>query len=93
MSLDDFVKYFYISTICYHNIKQTPIYCSDQVFSYKWGACFVDMPHTEFNTFVQLFQMNDRFMEANEVNILDDYEYAEMQLIVTKAIKLPPHTG
>ena len=93
LSLDDFVQYFYISTICYHSIKHNAIYCSDQVFSYKWGACYVDMPHTEFNTLVQLFQMNDRFMDANEVNIVDDYEYAEMQLIVTKAIKLPPHTG
>jgi hypothetical protein len=34
--------------------------------------------------------MNDRFMEEGGS---EDYEYAQMQLIVTKVIKVPPKTG
>jgi hypothetical protein len=93
ISLKDFCKYFYICTICYHDFSHERFFCSDQVFSFKWGACYVDIPHTEMNTFVQLFQLNDRFMEVNELNMVDDYEYAEMTLIVTKVIKMPPKTG
>lgn len=50
------------------------------------------MPTTERDCFFSIFQMNDRFME--ELKGGDEmYEYAEMQLIVTKVIKVPPNTG
>ena len=36
--------------------------------------------------------MNDRFMiDSGEMD--EEYEYAEMTLIVTKVIKIPPETG
>ena len=36
--------------------------------------------------------MNDRFMDET-FGGSDDYKYAEMQLIVTKVVKVPPKTG
>jgi hypothetical protein len=45
------------------------------------------MKKTERNCFVSLFQMNDRFGELYSGQ--DNYEYAEMQLIATKVIKIP----
>jgi hypothetical protein len=54
----------------------------------------VDIPKTESNCFVSLYQVNDRFMfEGIEDDEADDYEYAEAQLIVTKVIKIPPQSG
>lgn len=38
-----------------------------------------------------MYQINDRFITADRGD--EDYEYAEMQLIVCKAIKIPPKTG
>ena len=77
MSLADYVKYFYITTVCYHDAKHTASFCEDQTFSYKWGCCSVDIPHTEIDCFVSLYQMNDRFMDEKSC-ITNDYEYAEM---------------
>ena len=36
--------------------------------------------------------MNDRFMDDFATHS-EEYEYAEMQLILTKVIKVPPKTG
>ena len=36
--------------------------------------------------------MNDRFMD-DTMGGKEDYQYAEMQLIVTKVVKVPPKTG
>ena len=77
MSLSDFVKNMYITTICYHDVRHFNSFCQDQIFSYKWGACFVELPHTETDCFASLFQMNDRFMDER-VCLDKDYEYAEM---------------
>ena len=50
------------------------------------------MPETETDCFLNLFQLNDRFM--SDLGVGDEnYEYAEMQLICTKIIKVPPKTG
>ena len=51
----------------------------------------VDIPNTYTGTFVSLYQLNDRFIDDQGGN--EFYEYAEMQLIVTKVIRMPPHTG
>ena len=87
MSLSDFIKHFYIATISYQNPKHKLTFCEDQVFSYKWGCCYYKAPKTEKNCFVSLFQMNDRFNDFYSGN--DDFQYAEMQLIVTKVINIP----
>lgn len=50
------------------------------------------MKTTERDCFFSIFQMNDRFMEELKGGD-EEYEYAEMQLIVTKVIKVPPKTG
>ena len=51
----------------------------------------VEIPNTYTGTFVSLYQLNDRFIDDQGGN--EFYEYAEMQLIVTKVIKMPPHSG
>ena len=51
----------------------------------------VDMPNTYKDTFVSLYQLNDRFID--DTAGAEVYEYAEMQLIITKVIKMPPNTG
>ena len=50
------------------------------------------MPTTEKDCFFSLFQLNDRFMGDGGQGD-DDYEYPEMQFILTKVIKVPPKTG
>jgi len=62
MSLRDFTKHFYIMTVCFANSGYIQSFCADQVFSYKWGAYYFDMPLTEKDCFFSLFQQNDRFM-------------------------------
>ena len=49
------------------------------------------MPSSEKDCYFSLFQLNDRFMD--EMNLDEDYAYAEMQFIVTKMVKIPPKTG
>lgn len=89
--MEDFTKYFYIMTISFANAKFVQSFISDQVFSFKWGAYYFDMPSVEKDCFFSLFQQNDRFMGDGAGE--EDYEYAEMQLIVTKVIKIPPKEG
>ena len=91
MSLSDFTKYFYIATVSFANRSYVQSFMQDQVFSYKWGAFRLDMPQTSKDCFFTLYQQNDRFM--NDFGGEEDYQYAEMQLIVTKVIKIPPKTG
>ena len=91
MTLKDYSKYFYISTVSYSDKKHHMAFCQDQAFSYKWCACMVEIPETYVNCFVSLYQLNDRFI--NDGNTPEDYEYADMQLIVTKVLKQPARTG
>ena len=37
--------------------------------------------------------MNDRFMDDYSTHSLDDYQYAEMQFIVTKVLRVPVKSG
>jgi len=92
MSLVDFTKYFYLLTISYSDESHKPSFCSDQVFSYKWGAFQFEIPNTEKNCFFTLYQMNDRFMGEGDGGH-EFYEYAQMQLIICKVIKVPPKNG
>lgn len=91
MSLKDFSRYFYIVTVSYSNVYHKKSFCSDQVFSFKWGACQFTIPNMDKNCFLSLFQLNDRFMDEEGGD--ENYEYAEMQLIVTKIIKNPQKRG
>ena len=50
------------------------------------------MPTTECDVFFSLYQMNDRFMGDGDYG-LNDYEFAELTLIITKVIKVPPKRG
>ena len=50
------------------------------------------MPTSECDVFLSLYQMNDRFMGDGDGGN-DDYEYAELSLIITKVIKVPPKRG
>jgi len=50
------------------------------------------MPSTETDIFFSVFQMNDRFMGEGHAGI-DNFEYAELSLIVSKVIKVPPKRG
>jgi len=92
MTLEDFCKYFYVMTISFARNKYKQSFLSDQVFSYHWGACEINMPTAQRDVFYSMYQLNDRFM--NDYVLGDeDYQFAEMQLIVTKVIKIPPKTG
>ena len=91
MGLSDFSKYFYISTISFTNKHYEQSFMSDQLFSHKWGAFHLNMPVTENNCFVSLFQMNDRFMDNVDLGT-DDYEYPNTTLIVAKYLKIAPKT-
>ena len=77
ISLNDFIKYFYILTISYNNYGYAHNFCIDQTFSYKWGCCEINMPETETDCFFNLFQLNDRFMSDGGVGD-ENYDYAEM---------------
>ena len=46
------------------------------------------MPTTEENVFFSLFQMNERFTGGGHESH-DDFEYAELTLIITKVVKVP----
>ena len=89
MTLKDLCKYFYIITLNYNVQNHKLNFCTDQCFSFKWCAVQIDNPATEKDCFFTLHQMNDRFMGEGDGGT-EDYEYAEMQMILTKVVKVPP---
>ena len=46
------------------------------------------MPQTEVGIFLSMYQMNERFMEDGHHGH-ENYNYAELTLILTKVIKVP----
>lgn len=87
MTLKDVCKYFYIITLNYNVLGHKLNFCTDQCFSYRWCAVQLENPTTEKDCFFTVHQMNDRF--KGDGDAADD-QYAEMQCIVTKVVKVPP---
>merc|ERR1712146_159780 len=79
-------------TLCFAKNDYVHSFCQNQAFSYRWCCLEMNMKTTERDCFFSIFQMNDRFMEELKGGD-EEYEYANMQLIVTKCIKMPPKTG
>ena len=92
MSLDDFLRHFYIMTLAFAKKEYVHSFVSDQAFSFRWCCAELNLKTTERDCFFSVYQMNDRFMDDLHGGD-ENYEYANMQLIVTKVIKVPPKTG
>lgn len=76
-------------TVSYTKKDYVQTFLSDQAFSYKWCCLELELPKTAKDCFFSLFQMNDRFMDDFAVTASDDYQYGEMQFILTKILRVP----
>ena len=76
----DYVKFFYITTICYYNEQIVDNYLTDQHDLESYGMCkiIIDRDHPEPLT-IAVDQVNARFL-TGDLN----YEYPAIRLVLTK---------
>ena len=82
ISFNDYVKFFYITTICYYNEETKDNYLTDQHDLQSFGLCkfTLDSDHRE-PMVVAVDQVNARFVDET---MLGHYEYPAIKLWLTK---------
>mmetsp|Transcript_40684 Transcript_40684/g.53368 ORF Transcript_40684/g.53368 Transcript_40684/m.53368 type:complete len:345 (-) Transcript_40684:115-1149(-) len=82
ISFKDYIKFFYITTICYYNEQIEDNYVPDQheLFSYGMSKFTLDEDHPE-SMVIAVDQINSRFVDET---MLGHYEYPAIKLMLTK---------